>query len=735
MRAGKKIPNGPQDDKLLWRGSLLGKVTSFLLVAVALAYASGAVTGWLMLESSQREEWRRQAETNAQIASSAIRSIYTFVTVDLAPSGQIVRILSFRLIGDDQSVLDTGFIPADILALASVQTRRPVWLFQFDRASDRFIAINDGNAATGEVTLADPRRVNNAHPAPGDIFTGFVEIEGQSHYISFLPIETPDGILLGAVAASIGTADELLSLRAIFYRNSLLIFALIMLATGAAIVLVMHRLFHPVPALIDALKRIARDETGNITPYRRRKDEIGQLAIAIETLREAVVEREHLRQVRETAAQMEHMAHHDALTGLPNRTYLQKSLVRTLSDCASDDSAINVILFDLDRFKPVNDTYGHAVGDQVLIITSERVRGLIGPDDLLARLGGDEFALIQKVKLNARHQAQKLAGRILQAIAQPYRIGDLILQVGASIGIASAPEHGDNPAVLFNNADLALYASKAAGRGTFSLFCAGMTMPGSGRTSLEEELIEALATDQMEVHYQPIVQVTDGRLTGYEALVRWRHPQRGLVPPGVFIPVAEESGLIVDLGRWVMTRACREAAAWPNGLTVSVNISAREINQDDLPKRIREVLGASGLEPHRLEIELTESVLLDQAAALPAMQAIRAMGVGIAVDDFGTGYATLSYLADLPFTRIKLDRRFISAIETRRDCRSIVTSTIALARELNMSTTAEGVETAGQLQLLQVLGCQSAQGYYFGKPELLPRPSILKPVAALTAAC
>lgn len=720
-----------QDERLRWRGSLLGKITAFLLLAVALAYGSGALTGWLMLEGSQREEWRRQAETNSQIASSAIRSIYTFVTVDLAPSGQIVRILSSRLIGDDQSVLDTGFIPADVLALASIQTRYPVWLLQYDPARDTFDIISSSDGANTDQTLDDPRHLGGMKS--GEIFTGFATIGDQKHYISFLTIETDDGLPLGAIAASIGTADELLALRASFYRNTILIFLLIMVATGAIIGLVMQRLFHPVPALIDALKRIARDETGIATPYRRRNDEIGQLAKAIETLREAVVEREHLRQVRETAAQMEHLAHHDALTGLPNRTYLQKALVSALADRKNDDSAINVLLFDLDRFKPVNDTYGHAVGDEVLVITSERIRALLGPDDMLARLGGDEFALIQRATLNAHRQGQKLARRILHAVGQPYRIGDLVLQVGASIGIASAPEHGDSPAELFNNADLALYASKAAGRGTFSLFRSGMTMPVSS-SSMEEELRDALAKNQLEVHYQPIVHIYDERVTGYEALVRWCHPQRGLVPPDVFIPVAEETGLIVDIGAWVLRRACEEAAGWSNGLAISVNISAREISQDDLPERIRLALASSGLEPHRLEIELTESVLLERAEALPAMRAIRAMGVGIAVDDFGTGYATLSYLADLPFSRIKLDRRFISGLENSQDCRSIVAATVALARELNMATTAEGVETAGQLQFLEAFGCHSAQGYFFGKPEIRPRLIEAKTVAATAAA-
>jgi diguanylate cyclase (GGDEF)-like protein len=707
-RSGASLP---------WRGSLFGKVTAFLLAAVALAYVSGAATGWLMLERSQREEWRRQAEMNAQVASSALRSIYTFVTVDLAGSGQIMRIISDRMIGDDQSVLDTGFIPADVLALASIQTKNAVWLFRYEATDQTFYSIAESSGAEQDLPLLDPGAVRSN--SLGRIFTGFATIGDEESFIAFLRIETSDGKLLGAVAASIGTADQLLATRSAFYRNSLMLLAIIMLATGATIVLVMRHIFRPVPALIDALKRIARDDTGTVTPFRRRKDEIGQLASAIETLREAVVEREHLRKVRETAAQMEHLAHHDPLTGLPNRSYLQKALLAALAEIAADGTALNVILFDLDRFKPVNDTYGHAVGDEVLIMTSERVRSLIGDNDVLARLGGDEFALIQRLPVNTR-SGQRLARRILEAVAQPYRIGDLTLEIGTSIGIASAPAHGNNPAILFNNADLALYASKDAGRGTYSVFQAGMTMPSSARATLEAELVQALAQEQFEVHYQPIMDLRSGTTSGYEALVRWRHPDKGLVPPGLFISVAEECGLIADLDRWVMKRACMTAARWDNGQTVAVNVSAMEMRQEDLPQRIRGALDASGLPPHRLEIELTESLLLDHAQALPTMNAIRAMGVGIAVDDFGTGYATLAYLADLPFTRIKLDRRFVSAIETSSDCRSIVTSTISLAHQLGMKTTAEGVETRGQVELLKVFGCNSAQGYYFGRPKMMP---------------
>ncbi|MCJ8509582.1 EAL domain-containing protein [Rhizobium lemnae] len=710
--AGQKAPK----TRFNWRRSIIGKVTSFLLFAVALAFISGAATGWIMIERSQRDEWRQQAGTNIQIASSAIRSVYTFVAVDMTPSSQIVRIITDRMIGDDASVLDTGYVAVDVLALASVQTKQKVWLLQYDASTKSLISITDSDGGPSGLTLSAENKGAVAEDFT-EFFTGFAKIGSEEHYVGYLPIRSSDGKILGGVAASVGPKESLMATRGLFYRNSLLSFSVIMLATGGAIALLLRSLFKPVPVLIEALKRIARDETGNITPYQRRQDEIGQLATTIETLREAVVEREHLRQMREAARELEHLAHHDALTGLPNRAFLQKALCSLLEEVEVGNKTINVMLLDLDRFKPVNDTYGHAVGDQVLISTCKRVSTLLGPDDVFARLGGDEFALIQVVAINAEKEARRLAARILEAISRPFQIDELSLSIGASIGIARAPLHGRNSNQILSNADVALYTSKGAGRGCFHIFEPGMTMETSHRSTIELELMTALNEDQFEVHYQPIVAIGEGRISGYEALVRWNHPKRGFITPDKFIPAAEETGFIVELDRWVLKQACRQIAAKDDQTTVSVNVSAIGLLRQDLPDFIRATLNETGLKADRLEIEITETNKVQGKEAITILTAIRAMGVGIALDDFGTGFASLSYLIDLPVTRIKLDRRFISGVAESTRCLNIVLSAVSLARGLDISVTAEGVEHKEQLDLLRAAGCGSVQGYLLGRPQ------------------
>lgn len=702
--------------RVTWRRSIIGKVTSFLLFAVALAYISGATTGWIMIERSQRDEWRQQAGTNIQIASSAIRSVYTFVSVDMTPSSQIVRIVTDRMIGDDASVLDTGYVAVDVLALASVQTKQKIWLLQYDKETNSLSSItdSDGNSAGVKLAVKDSSIVAQGY---SEFFTDFVKVGSEEYYVGYLPIRSSDGTLLGGVVASVGSAESLMATRSIFYRNSLLSFAVIMLATGGAIALLLRSLFQPVPVLIEALKRIAHDETGNITPYQRRQDEIGQLASTIETLREAVVEREHLRQMREAARELEHLAHHDALTGLPNRAYLQKALSRLLEEVEAGTKTINVMLLDLDRFKPVNDTYGHAVGDHVLISSCKRVSTLLGPDDVFARLGGDEFALLQIVAINAEKEAKRLAARIIEAISRPFQINDMSLSIGASIGIAQAPMHGKSSNQILSNADVALYTSKGAGRGCFHIFEPGMTMETSHRSTIEIELLQALNEDQFVVHYQPIVALGEGRISGYEALVRWHHPKRGLLPPDKFIPAAEETGLIVELDRWVLREACRQMAAKDEVTTVSVNLSPIGLLRQDLPDFIRATLGETGLEATRLEIEITETNKVEGKEAISILNAIRELGVGIALDDFGTGFASLSYLIDLPITRIKLDRRFIAGVTDSTHCLNIVLSTVSLARGLDIDVTAEGVESEEQLDLLRATGCGSVQGYLLGRPQ------------------
>lgn len=701
-----------------WRDSLLGKVTSFLLLTVAVAYLSGATTGWVMIERSQREEWMRQALTNVQITSSAIRGIYTFVSVDMTQSGQITRINSQRMIGDDQSVLDTGFVPVDVLALASIQTKEKVWLLNYDAQARRLVSMtdSDGGSIGAAIQLENGPSEITEHSFQG-LVDGFATIDDRRYYIGLLPIISSEGTLLGAVAASAGEAERLMEMRSRFYRNSLLSFAAIMLATGLAIIVLMRRLFRPVPALADALKRLARDETGNITPFQKRSDEIGHLAVAIETLREAVVEREHLRKMRESARELEHLAHHDALTGLPNRAFLQKNLTEVLEKVESTGIAVNVMLLDLDRFKPVNDTYGHAVGDQVLITACKRVTMLLGPDDIFARLGGDEFALIQIVALDARKEARRLATRILEAISRPFQINDLNLTIGVSIGIANAPNHGNTSNQILSNADIALYMSKGRGRGCFHLYEAGMTMGASQRSAMELEIMEALGKNQFTLHYQPIVSTVESQISGYEALVRWQHPEKGLIPPDSFIPIAEETGFIVELDRWVLKQACQSMANSAETAKIAVNLSALGLLRHDLPDYIRATLKETGLAPERLEIEITETHRIAEKAAIAALRRIRAMGIGIAIDDFGTGFSSLTYLIDLPVTRIKLDRRFISGLPTSARCVSIVMSALSLAHSLDLDVTAEGVETIEQFQLLKTAGCQCVQGYLFGKPQ------------------
>lgn len=703
--------------EVAWRSSILGKVTLFLLLAVAAAYIAGAATGWVMIERSQREDWRRQASTNAQIASSVIRSIYTFVSVDLTENAQIEAINSDSMIGDDQSVLDTGFVAIDVLALAAVQTKEKIWLaaYQPDSGQMQTLTDNDGGAQGVAIRLEQPGSPDFSH-----FTTGFAKIGAERHYVAIIPIKTTEGTLLGAIAASAGRADRLLEMQASFYRNSLLYGAISMILTGAVVVLTMKRLFHPIPRLIDALKRIARDDTGHVTPFQSRRDEIGRLAAAIETLREGVVEREHLRRAQEAARELEHLALHDPLTGLPNRAFLQNTLNTMLAHIVESGRVVNVMLLDLDRFKPVNDTYGHAIGDQLLIAMAQRITPLLGPEDILARLGGDEFALIQAVSINARKEARHLGNRIIEAISQPFPIAGHSISIGISIGVATTPFHGTTSKDVMGHADIALYTSKGAGRGCLRMYEPGMTMEGSGRSALELELLQALAENQFELFYQPIVRTATEEVSGYEALIRWRHPKKGLMSPDSFIPAAEDTNIILDLDRWVLQQACRTMVGRPDDRSVAVNVSALSLQRPDLPDFLRRTLRETGLSAHRLEIEITESHRAAGAEVVSILNDIRGMGIGIAVDDFGTGFSSMSYLMDLPVTRIKLDRRFVSGVATDPRCLNVVRSSIALARGLDIDVTAEGIEDRGQLDVIRSLGCRSAQGYLFGKPAALP---------------
>jgi diguanylate cyclase (GGDEF)-like protein len=415
-------------------------------------------------------------------------------------------------------------------------------------------------------------------------------------------------------------------------------------------------------------------------------------------------------------ARIRFMAHHDALTNLPNRVLFRDRMDDMLRQPYQQDRQLAVLCLDLDYFKNVNDTLGHHVGDALLEAVGNRLRECVRDSDVVARLGGDEFAVLQS-STDQPAQVEHLAKRIVAALGRPYDLDGNRAIVTVSIGIAIASAGGASADLLLKNADMALYRAKAAGRNTYRFFAAEMDAQVQARRAMELELREALDREEFEVFYQPIFDLAAERVCGFEALLRWRHPILGMISPAQFIPLAEELGLIVTIGEWVLREACREAASWPDHITVSVNLSPVQFRGDNLVATVEKALRHAGLAPERLELEITETVLLqDNATVLATLHRLRALGLHTALDDFGTGYSSLSYLRSFPFDKLKIDQSFVQEMETRPDCRIIVNSIADLARRLGIVTTAEGVETAEQLALVRAAGCTLVQGYHFDVP-------------------
>jgi diguanylate cyclase (GGDEF)-like protein len=414
------------------------------------------------------------------------------------------------------------------------------------------------------------------------------------------------------------------------------------------------------------------------------------------------------------------LANTDILTGLPNRAFFLEQLEEAVSH-----EAFSILMLDLDRFKNVNDSLGHAAGDALLRQVAHRLKSALRETDTLARLGGDEFAIIQAGHDDQRTDSINLATRISKLIAEPFPLPGHEVEIGTSIGIAISPEHGSDQEQLLKKADLALYRSKSAGRNGITLYDEAMSAELEARNTLESDLRDAIARCHFEVHYQPFFDVQTDYRRGLEALVRWRHPTRGLIPPDQFIPLAEETGLIVPLGEWVLRRACDDATSWPADIKVAVNLSPVQLKQADLFDVIQSALRSSGLPPERLEIELTESVLLERAVENHAlMQRLKSIGISLALDDFGTGYSSLSCLTAFPFDKIKIDKSFIGNLTKLHKSSAIISSIVTLARGLNLSVTAEGVETSEQFERLKTLGVNFAQGYLLGRPMLLGDPKV-----------
>ena len=417
-----------------------------------------------------------------------------------------------------------------------------------------------------------------------------------------------------------------------------------------------------------------------------------------------------------SAAQIERLARCDGLTGLANRVQFRERLSALQRPSEVDDSTA-VVLIDLDRFKSVNDTLGHPVGDQLLRAVAQRLSDCVRQQDLVARLGGDEFAIVQTDAMQPA-AARSLAERLVRELSLPFEIEEHQVLVGASVGVSLSRDEGSDPDELLKKADLALYDAKAAGRGTYSFFRPQMVEQAKGRRALEIDLRGAELRGEMELHYQPIVDIATRRIVCMEALMRWRHPTRGLVMPDTFIPLAEETGLIEPLGAWVVTEACRRASRWPAHVAVAVNLSPVQFRSGTLPAVVASALRESGIDPTRVELEITESVrLAEDSSNLATLHALREQGVRICLDDFGVGYSSLSYLRSFPFKTLKIDRSFVREICTSKDAATIVSAIVSLGTNLAMNVTAEGVEHPEQLELLKAIGCRQAQGYLLSTPR------------------
>ena len=409
------------------------------------------------------------------------------------------------------------------------------------------------------------------------------------------------------------------------------------------------------------------------------------------------------------------MAHHDALTGLPNRNLLRQRLDETLSHSRRSGEKLAVLFLGLDNFKGVNDSLGHGIGDKLLRGVARRLRSTLREEDALARLNSDEFAIIQ-TGIHRPEDAALLARRLLDAIGETFLLDGHSVVIGASVGIAMAPGDGDESERLLKNADMALSRAKNDTRGTFSFFETGMDARAQARRKIENDLRAAIQDDQLRPYYQPLIDLKTGRITGCEALVRWPHPEHGMISPGDFIPVAEDTGLINALGTQILRRACNDAARWPDEVRVAVNLSPLQFRVGNLLSVVMDALKHSGLPPRRLELEITETLLLEKSnQVLATLHALRSLGVRISMDDFGTGYSSLSYLRSFPFDKIKIDQSFVRDLGANRDAQAIVSSIINLGMGLGVTITAEGVETEAELACLRHEGCHEGQGFLFSR--------------------
>jgi len=467
------------------------------------------------------------------------------------------------------------------------------------------------------------------------------------------------------------------------------------------------------------------EDGGTLRPNLRELNDGRVISTTYQSISEGgwVATHEDVTQSRRAEASIRHMARHDPLTDLPNRILFKERLEHALGRVPRGEQ-LAVLCLDLDEFKNVNDTLGHPVGDHLLQAVADRLRALVRPTDTVARFGGDEFAIIQ-VGLEQPTNAAALAQLAIEALSEPLEVRGHQVVISTSVGIAIAPTDGESAETLLKNADMALYRAKGDGRDTYRFFEKEMEARLQARRALELELRRAVVQGEFELHYQPIVNLRENRVSTLEALIRWRHPARGIVLPSEFMPLAEEIGLIVPIGEWVLQQACLDAAKWPEDVRIAINLSPAQFRSKRLLEIVTRILAASKLPPSRLELEITEGVLLsEQGPTMPTLERLRAIGIRIAIDDFGSGYSSLRYLRSFPIDKVKIDQSFIDGISTDANSLAVIRAVIVLSTSFGFDTTAEGVETADQLECIRREGCTEVQGFICGRA----RPSSEVPV-------
>lgn len=517
------------------------------------------------------------------------------------------------------------------------------------------------------------------------------------------PLAAPNGAAQAALVLRYPMARAMQSYRSIqlgLVVAGLAWLVMIVIGTGR----LASGIARPIAALDDAARRLEQGDRYEV-PIES-QDEVGRLALSFNRMSLGIKQREQ---------RISHLAFHDGLTDLPNRVFFQQSLDQAVARGRRLHEQVGVLCLDLDGFKSINDTFGHPVGDALLRHVAQRLLQ-IADGAMVARLGGDEFAIIVP-EAGDLCRSRRLAQAIVDIFSQPLQAEDQTIATGSSIGISMYPADGRDAATLLKNADLALYRAKQDGRGKFRFFEQSLDEAARKRRQIETDLRVAIHNGQLQLAFQPIVTSQGEIIKGFEALLRWPHPERGMIPPVEFIPVAEETGLIIQVGEWVMHEACRVAATWPEHVRVAVNVSPLQFRAQGFGSIVLQALSASGLAPNRLEIEITESVFLEgETGVLQILHMLRALGVRVALDDFGTGYSSLSYLRSFPFDKIKIDRSFVTNVASDVSAAAIVKAIVDLATALSMETTAEGVEDESQYAQLQAHGCSTLQGYLFSRP-------------------